>query len=289
MLKKIYKSRSNFISIKRFLVLAFLIFCSAYLGLVFYAFIFADKRIFPPLASSYSTEAQLVHLPLPSGQYTLARYWASSANSFNGYTLVYNHGNGQDLGTVALQSERFARYGFNVIAYEYPGYGLAPGKPTEKGVYEAALAAYNYATETLKIPPSKLIFYGYSLGGGPATYIASQKPIAALILESTFTSTFRVVTQKKLLWWDFFDNLSLIDKVHCPILFIHGGQDTVVPAFHTYQLAKNATASSFVEILFVPEAVHFNCSNIDPDGYYNALNNLLMFLSPSTKIDNPFL
>jgi hypothetical protein len=37
----------------------------------------------------------------------------------------------------------------NVVAYDYTGYGLSTGVPSEEAVYADVMAAYQYTTEVL--------------------------------------------------------------------------------------------------------------------------------------------
>jgi len=110
--------------------------------------------------------------------------------------------------------ERLHKAGFAVFAYDYQGYGTSQGKPSEQNAYRDIDAAYQYLTAQLKLPSERIIVYGRSTGGGPSVDLASCQRVAGLILESTFTSTFRVITRVPLYPFDKFANLSKISSVH---------------------------------------------------------------------------
>ncbi|MEM8613478.1 MAG: alpha/beta fold hydrolase, partial [Cyanobacteria bacterium P01_H01_bin.105] len=81
-------------------------------------------------------------------------------------TLLYLHGNGENISANLGLAHRYQQMGFNVLMIDYRGYGLSPGPfPSEQRVYEDAIAAYRYLTETQQIPAQQLWLFGHSLGG----------------------------------------------------------------------------------------------------------------------------
>ncbi|ERT08250.1 alpha/beta hydrolase family protein [Lyngbya aestuarii BL J] len=156
------------------------------------------------------------------------------------YTILYSHGNAEDIGQTRFHLQKLQEIGFSVLVYDYPGYGTSSGKPTVKGTYHAINAAYNYLTQDLNIPPHEILVYGRSVGGGPSVDLASRKPIGGLIIESSFVSIFRVVTRIPLFPFDKFSNLAKIPKVNSPILILHGNQDQVIPFWHGEKLYAKA-------------------------------------------------
>lgn len=77
-------------------------------------------------------------------------------------------------------------------------------------VYAAAEAAFLYLVEEKGYAPESITLYGRSLGSGPSCWLAEGYPVAGLILDSAFSSTFRVLTGRKLLPFDKFDNLAIL-------------------------------------------------------------------------------
>jgi len=156
------------------------------------------------------------------------------------YTLLVSHGNAEDLGDDRDWLEGLHRAGFNVFAYDYQGYGTSQGRPTEKGAYDDETAAYDYLTTNLKIAPGRIIIFGRSVGSGPAVHLAARRPAAGLILQSPFVSAFRVLTRVPLLPFDKFPNAKEISNVHCPLLIIHGVNDSVIGLWHGKKLFELA-------------------------------------------------
>lgn len=204
-----------------------------YILIGFWAFFFSDRLIFLPRPSSYQTNQDFVklksrdrtqitgiYLPLPKAE----------------YTILYSHGNGEDLGEILPRLRDLRDIGFNIFSYDYQGYGTSQGRPSVAGAYQDVNAAYEYLTQKLGIPANKIIVYGYSVGGGPSVDLASRQPVAGLVIESSFTTAFRVVTGIPVYPFDKFPNIDNIKNVNCPVLVIHGNADRVIPFYHGQQL-----------------------------------------------------
>ncbi len=214
-------------------------------------FFFADRMIFLPQPSSYEDTRKIIKLKTRDNSQISAVYLPQEAAT---YTILYIHGNAEDLGDIRSVLERLQDQGFNVFAYDYHGYGTSEGKPSEKNAYEDIDAAYDYLTVQLKIPPEHILVYGRSVGGGSGVDLAVRKPLGGLILEGSFTTAFRVVIPIRILPFDKFTNIDKIKKVNCPVLVMHGVRDEIVPFQHGEALF--AAAPSPKLSLWVDEAGH---------------------------------
>ncbi|MDY6783792.1 MAG: alpha/beta hydrolase [Cyanobacteriota bacterium] len=218
-----------------------------YTCVALYVFFTADRKIFIPQPASYSDTAEILKLSVPNGDKISARYLFNPTAT---YTLLYVHGNAEDLGDIEPIIQILYNAGFSVFAYDYRGYGTSEGQASERHAYEDIDTAYLYLTQKLQIPSQQIIAYGRSVGGGSAVHLASQQPLAGLILESTFTQAFRVVVPFPLFPFDKFRNLDKISEINCPVLIIHGTEDTTIPLSHGQQLfqaAPNPKYSFWVE------------------------------------------
>ena len=165
----------------------------------------------------------------------------STSNSHVAGALLYCHGNAGNLSYRAYAIPSWHQFlHMPVLIFDYPGYGKSAGKPSEKGCYAAADAAYDWLTQIKGIPPDKILIYGGSLGGGVAVDLASRRPHRALILAKTFTSipevgqTFYPWLPVRWVMRNRFDNLAKIGKCTRPVFITHGTADNLVP----FRLAK---------------------------------------------------
>ena len=207
-------------------------------GIVFiFAVVWSERIIFIDGLCSYRELPGAVSIPTPAGNRVTAWYRPHTKAVF---TILHSHGNGEDLGDLQDYFNDYHRQGYSLFAYDYPGYGTSPGRASEQGTYDAVEAAWNYLTNTLQIPPDRIILHGRSVGSGPAVWLAGRVRPAGLIVESGFVSAFRVMTRIPLLPFDRFPNLKRLPLVTCPMLFIHGAGDPVIKAWHGRALAKAA-------------------------------------------------
>ncbi|MBI2964124.1 MAG: alpha/beta hydrolase [Deltaproteobacteria bacterium] len=147
-------------------------------------------------------------------------------------TLVWSHGNGGNIAVRADVLLGLAARGLGVLAYDYRGYGRSEGAPSEDGVYRDAQAAYDALRER-GIPASRLVSFGESLGGAVSIQLATQRPCAAVVVVSTFT-TLRDVARVHygplaVLAGARFDSAARLASLSVPFFAAHGDRDAVVP------------------------------------------------------------
>lgn len=202
----------------------------AYVVLLVYAWLASDGMIFLPPPATYADGPQLTRIPTPDGVKLAALYLPYPGAR---HTLVYFHGNAEDLGTLEPHLRDLRdRLGVSVLGWDYRGYGQSGGRPDEPTTLRDALAVMDYVTGPLGVPQDHVIIYGWSLGSGPAVEVAANRRAGGLILHSAFTSAFRVMTRVRLLPFDKFVVLEKLPRVTCPVLVIHGTADEVIPFSH---------------------------------------------------------
>jgi fermentation-respiration switch protein FrsA (DUF1100 family) len=147
--------------------------------------------------------------------------------------VLYFHGNG---GALNLRVDRFrkiAAAGVGLVALSYRGYGGSSGTPTEDGLIEDARAAYAFAAE--RYGASRIALWGESLGTGVAIALATEKPVARLVLDAPYTSALDVARASYpflpvgLLMKDQFRSDLRIANVKVPVLIMHGEADRIIP------------------------------------------------------------
>jgi hypothetical protein len=150
-----------------------------------------------------------------------------------GATILYCHGNAGNISHRLERLKFFNQLGCNVFAFDYRGYGRSRGTPNEKGLYADAQAAYDYLLRR-KIRSTEIIGYGESLGGAVIINLACTKPLAALILDSTFSCARDMAVQVYpfVPAWIFasrWNSVRKITSVSIPTLIIHSINDEIVP------------------------------------------------------------
>ena len=248
------------------------------IGLLFYGYMFPDRIIFRPPHPGYTDSGETFKLTTADGARITAVFLP---NQSAWYTILFSHGNAEDLGTVIYRLEQLQAMGFSVLGYDYRGYGTSEGRPTENAVYQDIDAAYEYLTTNLKIPPDRIILDGWSLGGAVAADLASRRPAGGLILESTFVSAFRVVTVLPMPF-DKFNTLAKLDEISCPVLVIHGQADRVVKFWHGEKLYASARQPK--QFLWVENAGHGDVSAVAGEQYKQALKNFAAEIQTSATM-----
>jgi len=208
-----------------------------YVSLLLVAYFFSDRIIFRAQESSYEDGPEILKIETENGAEISALYLLEPNSEF---TILYSHGNAEDVGDIREFLEIFRDKGFSVLAYDHQGYGTSDGRASEKNAYEDIEAAYGYLVRELGSFPDQIIALGRSVGGAVAMHLACREKLAGLILEGSFITAFRVITRIPLVPFDKFRNIDKIKKVQCPVLIIHGKDDRIVPFWHGEKLFKTA-------------------------------------------------
>jgi pimeloyl-ACP methyl ester carboxylesterase len=178
--------------------------------------------------------------------------------------VIHCHGNATDVEGMDVTLRKYVEAtGANFVSWEYPGYGPRPGPCTAAQMKADIVALYDHLVAKHGLRPHQISVLGHSIGSGPAVWLASQRPfIRKLILLSPYTSIRDIVAEWLPATWlsyvcpPVFDNLTAIRQVTCPVLFIHGKKDDVIPWTHTQRLAETANHALSKRICYAPEATH---------------------------------
>lgn len=242
---------------------------AGYLLLLLVAVFFSDRLILPG-RRSYAQSPQLLRIEVAPGEYLSARYLTASKAR---YTILYCHGNGEDIGDLAEWLECYQRCGYNILAFDYRGYGTSVGPCSTTNALADARAAWNYLVNNLHIPPDRIILLGRSVGGAMAAHLAANQPAAGVILESTFTSVFRAVIPVSLVPFDKLKTIDLLDDIDEPILVIHGTADRLINCRHGRRLYQDARQPKYC--LWVENAGHNNVPALAGEKYWQTLDNFV--------------
>ena len=150
-------------------------------------------------------------------------------------SLLFCHGNAGNASHRLGNVRELVHTGFQVLLFDYRGYGHSSGSPSEGGLYGDAAAAWGHLVERADTAGAPRIIFGRSLGGAVAVDLACGAGVDAdgLIVESTFTS---IRTLTRLIYHlplpelpVKYDSLSKIGQLEMPLLAIHGERDELIP------------------------------------------------------------
>jgi pimeloyl-ACP methyl ester carboxylesterase len=240
----------------------------------------AEWLIFQPQTPRYTATAGATLVPVDEGD-SIAVVWLPNPRAR--YTILFSHGNAEDLGDLRYFLPDLRDAGFSVLAYDYRGYGLSTRRvPSERSAYHDLAAAYEHLTGTLGVPPERVILHGRSLGGGIASELASRHPAAGLILESTFVSAFRVAVPRRIFPFDRFGTERRLRDIRSPVLVIHGTRDEVIPFWHGARLLERANPPR--RHFWVEGAGHNDLQMVAGESYWRALREFAasIHVSPRT-------
>jgi fermentation-respiration switch protein FrsA (DUF1100 family) len=149
--------------------------------------------------------------------------------------VVYFHGNGGNLSMWADVLVGLPRHGFEVVAFDYRGYGVSTGSPSEQGLYRDVEAVLSLVHDRLRRTDVPLIYWGRSLGATMAAYAATLREPNGVVLEAGFPSTRAVTRANPILWalsWFStyeFPTIRFMTRTRAPALILHGDRDSVIP------------------------------------------------------------
>lgn len=216
----------------------------AYAVVVLLAWRFQERLAFPapnapvPNPASYGiSDGQVVTTLTADGLRLRGWYLPPAPTPAAGSTapgLIWFYGNMETVNALAplLGALRPPRIGLLVL--DYRGYGQSEGKPTERGLYSDAEAAWEFLTHRPEIDTTRIAVYGRSLGSAVALYLATERPIAAVVLDSPLSNAREMADQHygiipTSLVRLRLDNLERVSRVEAPLLVFHGTEDRIAP------------------------------------------------------------
>lgn len=178
-------------------------------------------------------------------------------------TIVYFHGNGGNISNVSWVGQWYAKRGFNVLLFDYRGYGASEGAVgAESGLYADGDAAVAFVINEKGVDARNVVLHGQSLGTALVADVASRREVGAVILESGFSSASSVASTA-LPWlprWlhglakNRFESGRKLAPVRAPVLIAHGDPDPVIPAAEAQLLF--AAANEPKQLLILREGGH---------------------------------
>lgn len=184
-------------------------------------------------------------------------------------TVLLFHGNAGNISNRLDKMSLIRKCKVNIFILSYRGYAMSEGKPSERGIYLDAEAAYDYLVNQQGVKPQDIIVYGESLGGTVAVDLAAKCQVGAIILEATFSRGKDIGHRlypflPKIILPNIFDSLTKIAKIKVPKLFMHSKEDSVV----AFDLGKKLYDAAPEPKKFVVLKGAHNSMFIDSQGQY---------------------
>jgi hypothetical protein len=169
--------------------------------------------------------------------------WFVPGTGASGITLLWFHGNAGNIShRVELMRRLRDGLGANVFIFDYQGYGLSGGRPTEAATKEDAREAVAYLHARADIDAERIVYFGKSIGAAVAVELATEAPPHRLIAQSAFTS----IRDMARLHYPLlpigpflrtrYATLEQIGRVRAPVLIVHGDRDDIAPLEHAQRL-----------------------------------------------------
>lgn len=181
--------------------------------------------------------------------------WYIPAEKPTTQTVLFFHGNAGNISHRLETIKIYHQLGFNFLIFDYRGFGISSGKPSEQGTYIDADTVWNFLVNEKNLSTEDIIIAGRSLGGGVASELAKKVQPRLLILESTFTSMPDVSAvhypfmPTNLIVKHRYETIKKLPEIHCPIIFVHSKKDEVIPfsqSQRNYSVANEP--KQFIEI-----------------------------------------
>jgi len=238
------------------------------------------KLIFVPSRSIDTTPDQIgldyedVYIEVARGERINAWYFPADNQSDRAPTVLFCHGNAGNISHRLQTMRLLVDLGVNVLLFDYRGYGLSDGSPSEDNVYADASAAYRWLLDGKNCQPTELYLFGRSLGGAVTIDLAGKVDCAGLIVESSFTSAADMGRRLypfmpiKLLARHELDAVSKIEHLTCPLLVGHSPDDDIIPYDMGQTLFERARSEKQFIVL---EGRHNDLLYLDNSKYINTL------------------
>jgi len=178
-------------------------------------------------------------------------------------TIVFAHGNGELIEDWRNEMEVLARAGMNALLVEFPGYGHSQGGPSRATLRETFSLAFDWLLAQDGVDADRIVAHGRSMGGGVASDLALARPVSALVLQSTFSSTGAMARESFVpgfLVRDRFDNRRAVEAYSGPVLLMHGVRDDVISFSHAETIADVRDGLDIIRL----DCAHNDCAPVWP-------------------------
>jgi len=208
--------------------------------------------------------------------------------------VVHFHGNFGNVSNHFTQSYFLVNYGFDVLVFDYQGYGGSQGKPNPRKTVDDGISSIRFAQQLNRKKENGVFLLGQSIGGAAALVAMAKEPLAkAAVIEASFPSyrmMARDVLKRSILVWPLYpfypwfvtkkyDPIRYLDQIAGrPLFFVHGTKDSVIPLKMSQILFEKAKGPKFLWI--IEGAGHIGGRYKERDVYEQ---NIVNFFENATK------
>ncbi|GBF31357.1 multifunctional-autoprocessing repeats-in-toxin [bacterium MnTg04] len=257
---------------------------SFYVLLALMLFLFQEKMVFLPnmpgrtlTATPKDAGFDFEDVTLETSDGLKLHGWYVPAAQARGVVL-FLHGNAGNISHRLDSIAIFHELGLDTLIIDYRGYGRSQGKPSERGIYLDAEAAWHYLVSSRGVAADRVIVFGRSLGGAVAAWLANQYTPAALIIESSFSSALDIARKLypfmpvRLITRLEFPVSLHVSRLQCPLLVVHSRDDEIIPFTMAEAIYESAAEpKSLLEIW----GDHNNGFLLSRDRYLSGLNEFI--------------
>jgi pimeloyl-ACP methyl ester carboxylesterase len=264
---------------KKNIVRVLLILLVIYAIVGIYIYVYQESYFFRPDSISkdhqYSYDHQYDEYFIPISNEDTLHLLHVKTDSVKKGDIIFYHGNGGNAGGYYYKLRKYLDKGFDLWLPEYPGYGKSVGKYSQENFYEFSLQAYKFIQKHLDTLPHYI--YGWSLGTGPASYVAQGSQAKHLILETPYANwvdLFQIhlkVFPAKMLCRYHFSVKENLSHVFLPVTIFIGSDDEVIPMKHS--LALKEVLKPIDTMLILNRGTH---TNLDTYSHFRSRMNVIL-------------
>ncbi len=192
-----------------------------------------------------------------------------------GVAVLVANGNAGNRSLRAPLARALASAGLAVLLFDYRGYGGNPGRPSEQGLARDVRAAHRFLLEEAEVAPTRLLYYGESLGSAVVTELATEHPPAGLVLRSPFVDLASVgrvhypFLPVRTLLRDRYPLADQLARVQVPTTVVYGSRDSIVPPEQSRAVA--AVAAGETRVVEIAGADHNDPALLDGEKLIEAV------------------
>ena len=245
-------------------------------------FVFPSPKFDFDIVDQFKEE--LIYIPSKNNSYIPCIFIRDKTCKLSKNFIIVFHGNAEDVFSASkMGNSLYQKIGMNIIIVEYPGYSIYKGESEADTILENTIAIYDFIKQIFNIADKNIFIFGRSIGTSPAIYLASVRKPNALFVISAFTSiravADNIVGPLKYLLKERLSSKEYIKNVTCPILFVHGQSDPLIPFKETLLLKEKCDCP--FEVL-LPEEMTHNDFDLDED----IIDPINKFIKKNCVVDN---